>query len=299
MLETNNLTKRYGSQTALDAVNIHIEQGDVYGLVGPNGAGKTTILSIISGLRRATSGSVELHAQKQDIAICPDVPEFEPWLTALEVMQLAANLVGKAKTKQQLEKLLDDAGLHDATNRRVGGFSRGMTQRLALAATLVGDPKFVVLDEPCSALDPSGRVEVLDLISHMSAQATIIFSTHILADVQRICNKVGVLGRGKLLYQGDLSAFLDENTKPIWNITLKGGMKKAQAALAKHSWIAEVREIASDKLQITGTSVGEVETQLVKALAAADARVVSIEPLDSDLEHAFLTLTGAGKGARS
>lgn len=292
ILETHKLTKKYGNHTVLDNVELRVEAGSVYGLVGPNGAGKTTLLSIIAGLRRSTSGDVTLDVKKQDIAVCPDVPEFEPWLTALEVMELAANLVGKSKTKAHLLKLLENAGLKDSVSRKVGGFSRGMTQRLALATTIVGDPKFVILDEPCSALDPSGRVEVLDMITRMSNQSTVIFSTHILADVQRVCDAVGVLDKGKLLYQGSLVDFLQENTEPIWNVTLRDGLNKVSAALAKCKWVTDVKRLTKTKLQVTGSSIDEIEQQLVYVLASSRAHVVSLEPVDSNLEHAFLHLTG-------
>lgn len=292
ILETHSLTKRYGTHTVLDNVELRVDAGTIYGLVGPNGAGKTTLLSIIAGLRRPASGTISLDVKKHDVAVCPDVPEFEPWLTAMEVMELSANLVGKSRTKAQLETLLENAGLKDSINRKVGGFSRGMTQRLALATTIIGDPKLVILDEPCSALDPSGRVEVLDLIARMGSNSTVIFSTHILADVQKVCDQVGVLDKGKLLYQGSLAAFLQENTEPIWNVTLRSGFDKVEAALAKSKWVTDVKQLTKTKLQITGSSIDEIEQQLVQVLAAASARVVSVEPVDSDLEHAFLHLTG-------
>ena len=292
ILETHKLTKRYGNRTVLDNVELEVETGSIYGLVGPNGAGKTTLLSIIAELRRPTSGTASLDVTKHDVAVCPDVPEFEPWLTALEVMELSANLFGKPRTKTQLEKLLENAGLKDSMNRKVGGFSRGMTQRLALATTIVGNPKFVILDEPCSALDPSGRVEVLDMIARMGNHSTVIFSTHILADVQRVCDAVGVLDKGKLLYQGDLGAFLQENTEPVWTVTLRSGVNEVKAALAKSTWVTGVKQLTKNKLQVTSASIDKMEQQLVGVLANAKARVVSIEPVASDLEHAFLNLTG-------
>ena len=299
ILETENLKKCYGDRAALQDINLKIEADAIYGLVGPNGAGKTTLLSIIAGLRRPTSGAVKLKIKKQDIAVCPDVPEFEPWLTAFEVMQLAANLVGKSTTTQHLQELLESAGLGESMHRKVGGFSRGMTQRLALAATVIGNPKFVILDEPCSALDPSGRVEVLDMISHMANHATIVFSTHILADVQRVCNRVGVLDHGELLYQGSLDTFLQENTVPVWNITVRDVVENVKEALAKTAWVTSVQELAGNTLQIAGTSIDEIERQLVPVLASVNARVISILPLDSDLEHAFLNLTKPDRKERA
>jgi ABC-2 type transport system ATP-binding protein len=234
-----------------------------------------------------------LDIDKLDIAVCPDVPEFEPWLTAFEIMQLAANLTGRAGSDDKLHGLLDNAGLGESSNRKVGGFSRGMTQRLALATTFVGNPKIVILDEPCSALDPSGRVEVLDTIARMGKNSTIIFSTHILADVQRVCDQVGVLDKGAMLYQGSLDAFLQKNTQPIWNVTLRGGTEKVRAALSKSEWVTHTKELSKTKLQVVGTSIDAVERQLIHVLAAANAQVISVEPVDNDLEHAFLRLTNA------
>lgn len=293
ILETQKLTKRYGSRTVLNAIDLSIAASSIYGLVGPNGAGKTTLLSIIAGLRRPTSGKVLLTIDKHQVAVCPDVPEFEPWLTAREVLELSANLVDKPMTRQRVNELITEAGLGDSATRKVGSFSRGMTQRLALAATIIGNPAFVILDEPCSALDPAGRVEVLDMISRMAKHATIIFSTHILADVQRTCKQIGVLDKGNMLYQGSLDSFLEENTKPIWNVTLRSGMENVKSILAKHAWVVDLKNVTKEKLQVTGRSIEEIETQLIQVLASANAQVVAIEPVEGDLEHAFLSLTQA------
>src|SRR5665647_3297833 len=131
IIETKQLTKLYGGRAVLDDINLAVRKGSVYGLVGPNGAGKTTLLSIIAGLRQKTAGELNVAVPKQQIAVCPDSPGFEPWLSAFEVMQLAAGLVGVARTVVELKGLLVEAGLGDVIDRKVGGFSRGMTQRLA------------------------------------------------------------------------------------------------------------------------------------------------------------------------
>ncbi|HLI57042.1 MAG TPA: ABC transporter ATP-binding protein, partial [Actinomycetota bacterium] len=202
LVRSAGLTKRYGTTAVLDQVDLEVPEGSVYGLVGPNGAGKTTLLSILAGLRTLSSGAVHIAVDLSEVAVCPDAPEFEPWLTAAEVLALSASLAHRSLQPEAIQALLVQAGLGEAAARRVGGFSRGMTQRLALAATLAGDPKLIILDEPCSALDPAGRVEVLDLITRLAARATVIFSSHILADVQRVCTSVGVLRQGRLLLPG-------------------------------------------------------------------------------------------------
>ncbi len=193
VVSTKGLTRDYGGDAGLFDVDLQVPRGVVYGLVGPNGAGKSTLLSILTGVRRSDRGTVDIVAPRSRIAVCPDVPEFEPWLTAYEVVDLARYFVAPDRGADAVWAALRATGLADDANRRVGEFSRGMTQRLGLAAALVGDPELLVLDEPTSALDPAGRAEILDLVAAMRGQCTVIFSSHILADVQRVADHVGIL----------------------------------------------------------------------------------------------------------
>jgi ABC-type Na+ transport system ATPase subunit NatA len=163
------------------------------GLVGPNGAGKTTLLAILAGLRRPSGGSPP-RCTPLGRGVLPDTPQFDASLTGREVVALAAHLAGVPGTG--VDRVLDDAGLAEAATRRVGGYSRSMLQRLGIAATLLGEPEVLLLDEPASALDPAGRREVLDLIAHLRGQATVVLSSHILADVREVCDTVGHPARG-------------------------------------------------------------------------------------------------------
>jgi ABC-2 type transport system ATP-binding protein len=199
LVRTDGLTRDYGGGAGLFDVDLRVPDGCVYGLVGPNGAGKTTLLSILTGLRRADRGTVHLGVPRGAVAVCPDVPEFEPWLTAFEVVDLARYYVAPDLDADAVRLTLDAAGLAQHAERRVGGFSRGMTQRLGLAAALVGNPRLLLLDEPTSALDPAGRAEILDLVAAMRGHRTVIFSSHILADVQRVADRVGILRAGRLI----------------------------------------------------------------------------------------------------
>jgi ABC-2 type transport system ATP-binding protein len=163
---TRDLTRDYGG-TGLFGVSLAVPRGSIYGLVGPNGAGKTTLLSILAGVRRADRGTVDLAAARARIAVCPDVPEFDSWLTGYEVVDLARSLVAGIPSAGAVTAVLATAGLADSAAKRVGGFSRGMIQRLGLACALVGDPELLILDEPTSALDPAGRSEMLGLVAGM------------------------------------------------------------------------------------------------------------------------------------
>ncbi|MBI67212.1 MAG: hypothetical protein CL777_00470 [Chloroflexi bacterium] len=201
-LVLSGVTKLFGKIRALDALDLTLEAGSIHGFVGPNGAGKTTMLSVVSGLKRQTSGEIEFGVPARQMMLMPDTPEFFPLLTAREVVDLARHPFRHEIDETDVSSIIREVGLEEAIDRRVGGFSRGMKQRLGLAAALIGRPELVLLDEPCSALDPIGRREVLDMISQLKGRATVLFSTHILSDVEDVCDSVTVVDHGKALYEG-------------------------------------------------------------------------------------------------
>jgi len=205
VLEISNLTKRYGKLTALAGLNLTLHDGTVHGLVGPNGAGKTTMLLIISGLRRKTSGEIIFGVPTNKVMLMPDTPDFFPLLTAREIVDLARYPFRKEVSEESVTEVIELVGLGDSIDRRVGGFSRGMKQRLGLATTLIGEPQLLLLDEPCSALDPIGRREILDVILRLRSKSTVLFSTHLLSDVEAVCDSVTVVDHGKTLYEGTVS----------------------------------------------------------------------------------------------
>jgi len=205
VLEISDLTKRYGKLTALAGLDLTLHDGTVHGLVGPNGAGKTTMLLIISGLRRKTSGEITFGVPTNKVMLMPDTPDFFPLLTAREIVDLARYPFRKEVSEESVTEVIELVGLGDSIDRRVGGFSRGMKQRLGLAATLIGEPQLLLLDEPCSALDPIGRREILDVIFRLRSKSTVLFSTHLLSDVEAVCDSVTVVDHGKALYEGTVS----------------------------------------------------------------------------------------------
>ena len=205
VLEISDLTKRYGKLTALAGLNLTLHDGTVHGLVGPNGAGKTTMLLIISGLRRKTSGEITFGVPTNKVMLMPDTPDFFPLLTAREIVDLARYPFRKEVSEESVTEVIELVGLGDSIDRRVGGFSRGMKQRLGLATTLIGEPQLLLLDEPCSALDPIGRREILDVILRLKSKSTVLFSTHLLSDVEAVCDSVTVVDHGKTLYEGTVS----------------------------------------------------------------------------------------------
>ncbi len=292
IVTTAGLTKDYGGN-GLFGVDLAVPLGCVYGLVGLNGAGKTTLLSILSATRRAGVGTVTMAVDRRRVAVCPDVPAFEPWLTASEVVDLARTLVAPELDDSAVAAALQTAGLADSADRRVGGFSRGMIQRLGLACALVSDPELLILDEPTSALDPVGRADMLDLVARMRGRRTVIFSSHILADVQRVADHVGILRDGRLLYQGTARELIDTYLTPRWLIRIAGNAEPVTAALASADWATSVEAAAPDVIRVDATSMEAGERGIPAIIAACGARQVSCEPAAADLESAFLALTGA------
>lgn len=291
IVQTRALTKSYGGHAALSAVDINVPDGSVYGLVGPNGAGKTTLLALLAGLRRPTSGEILLGVQRHRMAVLPDTPQFDPWLTGREVVGLAAHLAAPGGAEKRVEQTLRDAGLADAAQRRVGGYSRGMLQRLGIACTLVGEPSLLLLDEPASALDPAGRREVLDLIAHLRGHATVIMSSHILADVQEVCDSVGILRDGRLLYEGKLGSLLVGRAVPAYRINLRSNAEPVAEALRRTDWVVGIEQLSPHRLVLNVKSLADAEMNLPTVLAGCGAQVISVAPEAADLEDVFLELT--------
>lgn len=291
LVRTRALRKAYGAHAALDGVDLDLREGSVYGLVGPNGSGKTTLLSILAGLRRATSGEVQMDVPRRRMALLPDTPDFEPWLTAFEVVDLSRHLVAPEVPRERVREVLAEAGLSDVVDRRCGGFSRGMLQRLGVAATLVGEPSLLLMDEPASALDPAGRRGILNLIAEQRGRRTVILSSHILADVQEVCDTVGVMQRGRLIYQGSLEDLLTGRATPTYLVRLRGDEGPARVEFEREAWVTSVEVVAPGELRLHVADLGVAERETSAVLARAGARVISLQPEAASLEQAFLELT--------
>jgi len=316
---THGLVRDYGHGAGLHGIDLVVKRNEVYGLIGPNGAGKTTLLSILAGLRRADAGRIELNVPARRVAMCPDTPEFEPWLTAAEVVRQSRGLAaagggnrssggsrtpggdrssggGRSDGADPVGQVLAHVGLADAADRRTGGFSRGMKQRLSLAAALTLNPELLILDEPSGALDPAGRAELFQLIAQLSDTRTVIFSSHILADVQRVASSVGVLDRGQLLFQGPTQTLIDSYLRPAWNVRVRGCADALVRQLRDLAWVSGVKLLADRSVEVEAVSADIGEHELPRAVVAAGAGLVSMNPVDASLEAAFLALTAGNAG---
>lgn len=289
VVAVQDITKRYRETIALDHVTLRVDRGSVYGLVGPNGAGKTTLLGILSGLRRPSSGSFNVEATR--VGVLPDTPRFDSWLTAREVVDLSRALVAPAVSADLVDAVLDQAGLLDVAHRKVGGFSRGMLQRLGLAAAVIGEPEVLLLDEPAAALDPAGRREVLDMVGALRGSATVVFSSHILDDVQQVCDTVGILKQGQLVYEGTLDQLVrNAGHEAAYAVRIRGDGEPLVEILRSSGWVSRVT-LDAEVITVTAASGAVLERELIRSLSRADVPIVSMGPVERSLEDVFLEVT--------
>jgi ABC-2 type transport system ATP-binding protein len=302
MINIENLVKKYGNVSALDGLSLQVRPGVVYGFLGPNGAGKTTTMRILSGLAWADGGKAtilgrEVGGMQGDvralIGVLPEEPAFYAWMSPKEYLRdFIAPMYGlEAPTAaRRTDELLSVVGLTEAANRRIGGFSKGMRQRLGLAQALVHTPRVLLLDEPVSALDPAGRKDILDLIDGLRGKTTILLSTHILADVERVCDVIGIINKGRLVIQAKRAALLEKYAQPLFEIEVEEGLS---------AWLERIKNLPI----VTGASIDNLsarvlvkdvragERSLLASLAESGLFVRRFEMVHPSLEDVFLQLT--------
>lgn len=257
MIRMEHVNKSFHQFQALNDLSLTVKQGEIYGFIGKNGAGKSTTMNIIAGLSKMDEGTCIVngmdvtkikHPHELHIGYLPENPNFQGWLTAYETLELLI-VEPKVNAREHIMGLLQWVGLADAKNRRVGGFSRGMKQRLGMACTLVNDPELLIFDEPSSALDPEGRADVLDLILDLKQRGkTVILSTHILSDVERVCDRIGLLKDGHLILEKDLDDWMNEHNNPILDILHDGELKPSVYDHLRR--IEHVREVEATRNKI-------------------------------------------------
>jgi ABC-2 type transport system ATP-binding protein len=288
---------------ALDGLSLHVEAGAVYGFLGPNGAGKTTSMRILSGLARPDGGRAwildkEIGQPGSDvrslIGVLPEEPAFYGWMTPREYLRDFVaplyNMRGQAAARRA-DELLETVGLKDAVNRRIGGFSRGMRQRMGLAQALVHQPSVLLLDEPVSALDPAGRKEVLDLIETLRGQTTILLSTHILADVERVCDVIGIIAKGQLIVQARRDDLLARYVTPLFEIESDSGFGHWLEWVEKQAFVTNVT-VSNHTARVLVKDVNKAQKALLESLAKEALLVRRFEMVQPSLEDVFLRLTG-------
>ena len=301
-IRTTELTKVYGEKNALESVDLVVEEGSIFGFLGPNGAGKTTTLRILTGLARPTSGSAHIlgrdvvsagNAVRAQIGFLPDVPGFYEWMKAEEFLRFAGGLfgIGRPILDERVGMLLDLAGLADV-DTKIGGYSRGMKQRLGVAQALINTPRLLLLDEPTSALDPMGRKNVLDMLMSLRGRTTVFFSTHILADVERVCDTVAILDRGRVVAQAPIDELKARYGQQKVVVEVTGGADELAEQIRRQSWAAAVYRGNNGAIEVTVTDVGAAQQQIPTMIAARRLGLSRMEAGEMGLEEVFVELVG-------
>ena len=299
VIRTDALTKYYGSILAVDNLSLQVPRGHVFGLLGPNGSGKTTLISMLLGLVRPTSGSFSLlepgtgQAEAlHRIGAIVETPSFYPNLSGRRNLAYFQGISGRG-TPGELDGLLEQVGLGERGGDRFGTYSLGMKQRLGLAYTLLGGPELLLLDEPTNGMDPAGMAEVRELIRELgTAGRTVLISSHLLHEVEQVCDSVAILSKGKLIAQGAVAELL----QPREQIRLRtSDDAKARAILGALEWIEEVK--SEDGALVVAVAHAR-STDLSAALSRQEVYVTEIAPVQVSLEEYFLEITG-DEGGRS
>jgi ABC-2 type transport system ATP-binding protein len=293
----SGLRKRYRRQTAVDGVSFTVGRGEVVGLLGPNGAGKTSVIKILLGLVRPDAGEVLLLGRpgrdprsRGRVGYLPELFRYQPWLTAAEVLALHVRLSGAEVPPGERHECLAAVGLADRADDRVGGFSKGMQQRLGLAVALVARPELVVLDEPTSALDPLGRADVRDLLLDLKARrVAVLLNSHLIGEVERVCDRVVILDKGRVAASGTLPELLGRHEL---RLELDGVGARAEARLAAAGPL--IRNGTSYTITLPAEPDTTTVPDLVAALVALGVRVHAVEPMRISLEERLLDILRAG-----
>jgi ABC-2 type transport system ATP-binding protein len=303
MIETKNLTKNYGTLTAVDNLNLTIKEGDIFGFIGPNGAGKTTTMRILVTLLEPTRGTAFINGLnvtkdgkkvRRLVGYMPDFMGVYDDLKVFEYLEFFAAAFGieRKKRKSIVEGVLELTDLESKKSATVDSLSRGMQQRLGLARVLIHDPKVLILDEPASGLDPRARIEIRELLRELKRMGkTIMISSHILSELEEICDNVGIIEHGRLVFSGTL-----EEIRPRLGIESKVRVRVAEhqdKAIELLSALPQVRQVQAlaNEIAVTFHEGQHANGIVARTLVQADLDIISIQPERLKLDDAFLQLT--------
>ena len=309
MIKVEHLTKKYGEVLALDDLSFEIEEGQVYGFLGPNGAGKSTTMNIMTGCLSATAGSVtigghdvfeEPDAAKRLVGYLPEQPPLYMNETPLEYLRFVGEAKGLrgSELAAQIDEVAEQAGTSDVMRRRIGDLSKGYRQRVGIAQALLGEPRVIILDEPTVGLDPIQIIEIRDLIRSLGQSHTVILSSHILSEVQAICDKILIIAHGRLV-AFDTPAKLEERLAATgeFSLTTDVSLDAARKALAGVKTLAEVLPLVSTdgfthlRLRASQEDLYATAREVFFAFAERRLAILELRLNKASLEDVFLELT--------
>ena len=307
MIEVRHLTKKYGNNVAVDDISFKVEPGMIYGFLGPNGAGKSTTMNIITGCLAPTEGEVmigeysileEPVEAKRSIGYLPETPPLYTDMTPLEYLRFVAEAKGVRRDHiaEEVEDVMESTGITDMSNRLIKNLSKGYRQRVGIAQAMLGDPEIIILDEPTEGLDPQQRAEIRELIHELGSDRTVILSSHVLSEVQEICDRLIVISHGRLVANDtmeNLSRSLQADT--TMTLTVKATREEVEGVLSSLEGIKSYRIETSSGTETSAkvTYSGDVDLREAVSFAFSDIRraVISMGIEEENLEEIFLKLT--------
>jgi ABC-2 type transport system ATP-binding protein len=298
------LSQKYGEVQALKNLNLTVPYGSIFGFLGRNGAGKTTTIRILTGLAQPSAGSAWVagveatranSVARQHFGYLPQAPAFYRWMTPVEYLDYVAHLFSlpQKERKQRIDEVLQLVDLKAVARRKIAGFSGGMVQRLGIAQAMVHNPQVLILDEPTSALDPAGRYEVLELIESLRGKVTVFFSTHILSDVERICDAVAIIHKGELLLESSREELLNQypvNTAELELDNHGQANGKWTETLQQQSWVNSI-QAENNIVRITVTDLARGKQTLLPLVAGLGLIINRIQWVHPTLEEIFLEVS--------
>ncbi len=298
VVETKQLSKKFGKDFAVNNVEIQIRKGEIYGFLGPNGAGKTTTIRMLLGLMRPTKGSVSVFGKdlkKEKIPILKNVgslvenPSYYPHLTAIENLEAQRKILGVPKSR--MNDVLEIVRLTNAANKKVKGFSLGMKQRLGIAAALLHQPELLILDEPTNGLDPSGIIEIRELIKKLPKEQnmTVLISSHLLSEIDQIATTVGIISKGEMIFQDSIDAMRKLAQQKVY--VKVNDNEKAWRSLIANGLKAENK---SDVIYLSDFTNEEV-ARAIQILVQEGLSIYRVQEEKRSLEDIFLRMTSEGK----
>ena len=314
MIKVTNLVKRYGSNYALNDVSFEVGEGEIVGLLGPNGAGKSTAMNILTGYLSSTSGEVYIDgvnilddpiAAKKNIGFLPEQPPLYPEMTVIEYLNFVYELKGcQLERKPHIDEIISVTKLHEVKDRLIRNLSKGNKQRVGIAQALIGDPKVVIFDEPTVGLDPKQIIAVRNLLRTLAKRHTVVLSTHILAEVQAVCERVIIINKGKII--------ADERTEDIvktiedgyrYKVKICGPAREVEFALRKVGGIKSVdatgdRDLDSFSYVIESEKNVDVRKSVFNLCVSNNWPMIGMEPHGTDLETVFIRLVDRSDGVK-
>jgi ABC-2 type transport system ATP-binding protein len=303
MIKVLDLKKSYGKIEALKSISFEVGRGSVFGFIGRNGAGKTTTMNILTGLMGFDKGKIfivdrDFKQYKNElikkIGYLPETPTFYDYMNAYEYLGFIGKIIGyyQEGIKKRTDELLKLVGLGKKGKRKIGGYSRGMKQRLALATAIFKEPEILFLDEPSSALDPEGRLEMLDLIDDLKDnKITIFLSTHILSDAERVCDTICIIDEGEIILTEKLSRLYEKYIQPVFDIEFEGVPKSEVNILRKLEWVDNIVENGK-KLSLQVKDIEHAKKEILSELSKLDMNIISYQIRKRNLEDIFIGLVG-------